>query len=213
LKVNESETLTDKYEKLLLIGLEKIQKIATNENVNQRIVGLRKLRDKNDKDMIRSFFHYVLSNMVSKSNWMISRATERGGLIFSICDEGLALLMMMNNWEVWEEMSSGKERTRGELLNTMFTNSRVESNDPNVTIKVIKGWSGKGMKEFNKIMTYLVNVRNEEHVIEMEKELMQEYKELDMGKTGKRKRDGNDQFLLEDRVTPFDAYNIGFQQV
>ena len=48
-------------------------------------------------------------------------------------------------------------------------------------------------------MTYLVNVRNEEYVVEMEKELMQEYKELDTGKMGKRKREGNDEFLLENR--------------
>ena len=42
---------------------------------------------------------------------------------------------------------------------------------------------------------------------------MEEYKELDMENIGKRKRDGNDEFILEDRVTPFDGYSIGFKQV
>ena len=95
----------------------------------------------------------------------------------------------------------------------MFTNNKVETNDPKVTIKMLKGWSGKGVKEFNEITTYLLNVRNEEYVIELENELMQEYKELDMENTGKRKRDGNDEFILEDRVTLFDGYSIVFEQV
>ena len=202
-----------RYDKLLLIGLDKIRKIATQESMNNRIVGLRKLRDTNDKDIIRAFFHYVLSHMVSRSTWLMQRSTQRGGMIFSICDEGYAILVMMNNWEVYERLSNGEERTRGKLLKTLFTNSKVETNDPKVTIKMLKGWSGKGMKEFNEITTYLLSVRNEEYVIELENELMQEYNELDMENTGKRKRDRNDEFILEDRVTPFDGYSIGFQQV
>ena len=197
----------------MLIGLDKIRKIATQESMNDRIVGLRKLRDTNDKDIMRAFFHYALSNMVTRSTWLLERSTQRGGMIFSICDEGYAILVMMNNWEVYERLSNGEERKRGKLLKTLFTNSKVETNDPKVTIKMLKGWSGKGVKEFNEITTYLLSIRNEEYVIELEKELMQEFKELDMDKTGKHKRDKNDEFILENRVTPFDGYSIGFEQV
>ena len=181
--------------------------------MNDRIVGLRKLRNTNDKDIIRAFFHYALSNMLSRSTWLLERSTQRAGLIFSICDEAYAILVMMNNWDVYERMSNGEERTRGKYLKTLFTNNKVESNNPNVTIKMLKGWSGKGVKEFNEITTYLLNVRNEEYVTDLENELMQEYKELDADNTGKRKRDGNDEFILEDRVTPFDGYSNVFQQV
>ena len=213
LEVTESDSIMDRYDKLLLIGLDKIRKIATKENINDRIIGLRKLRDTNDKDIIRAFFHYALSNLIFKSTWLLQRSTQRAGMIFSICDEAYAILVMMNSWDVFERLSSGEERRRGKILKTLFTNSKVESNNPNVTIKVLKGWSGKGMREFNEITTYLLGVRNEEYIIELENELMQEYEELDMENTGKRKRDGNDDFLLEDRVTPFDGYSIGFQQV
>ena len=203
----------ERYDKLLLIGLEKLRKIATQESMNDRIVGLRKLRNTNDKDIIRAFFHYALSNMISRSNWLLERSTQRAGLIFSICDEGYAILVMMNNWDVYERLSNGEKRTRGKLLKTLFTNNKVESNNPNITIKMLKGWSGKGVKEFNEITTYLLSVRNEEYVTDLENELMQEYKELDADNTGKRKRDGNDEFILEDRVTPFDGYNNVFQQL
>ena len=213
LEVRETDSIMDRYDKLLLIGLDKIRKIATQESMNDRIVGLRKLRDTNDKDIIRAFFHYALSNIVTRSTWLLERSTQRGGMIFSICDEGYAILVMMNNWEVYERLSNGEERKRGKLLKTLFTNSKVETNDPKVTIKMLKGWSGKGVKEFNENTTYLLSVRNEEYVIELENELMEEYKELDIGNIGKRKRDGNDEFILEDRVTPFDGYSIGFEQV
>ena len=203
----------ERYDKLLLIGLEKIRKIATQEGMNDRIVGLRKLRNTNDKDIIRASFHYALSNMLSRSTWLLERSTQRAGLIFSICDEAYAILVMMNNWDVYERLSNGEKRTRGKLLKTLFTNNKVESNNPNITIKMLKGWSGKGVKEFNEITTYLLSVRNEEYVTDLENELMQEYKELDADNTGKRKRDGNDEFILEDRVTPFDGYNNVFQQL
>ena len=193
--------------------MDKIRKVATQESMNDRIVGLRKLRDTNDKDIIRAFFHYVLSNMLSKITWLLERSTQRAGMTFSICDEGYAILVMMNNWDVYKRLSNGEERKRGKLLKTLFTNNKVETNDPKVKIKMLKGWSGKGVKEFNEITTYLLNVRNEEYVIELEDELMQEYKELDMENIGKRKRDGNDEFILEDRVTPFDGYSVEFEQV
>ena len=154
LEVRETDSIMDRYDKLLLIGLDKIRKIATQESMNDRIVGLRKLRDTNDKDIIRAFFHYALSNMLSRSTWLMERSTQRGGMIFSICDEGFAILVMMNNWDVYEKLSNGEERTRGKLLKTLFTNSRVESSDPKVTLKMLKGWSGKGVKEFNEITNY-----------------------------------------------------------
>ena len=69
LEVKETDSIMDRYDKLLLIGLDKIRKIATQESMNDRIVGLRKLRDTNDKDIIRAFFHYALSNMVTRRTW------------------------------------------------------------------------------------------------------------------------------------------------
>ena len=56
LEISENDLLWDRYDKLLLIGLDKICKIATQESMNDRIVGLRKLRDTNDKDIIKAYF-------------------------------------------------------------------------------------------------------------------------------------------------------------
>ena len=200
----------DQYNLLMMKGLLKIRKVATLTDTNNRIIGIRKLRGMNDKDVIRSFFHYVLSNMISNSLWSVGKSEQRAGLLFSIHDEAFSLLVMMNNWEVWEQMALGEKRGKGISGKTLFTNKTVELDDFKVCIK---GWSNEGLKVFNEILNYLATVRNNANTINMENELMLEYKNLVLDKSKKRRRDYNDNVLLEERVRPFDGYSMNFEQV
>ena len=63
---------SDQYNLLMLKGLTKIRKIATLSNTTNRIVGIRRLRGTKDKDILRSFFHYGLSNLTSNGNWNVN---------------------------------------------------------------------------------------------------------------------------------------------
>ena len=67
--------------------------------------------------------------------------------IFTIHNEGFALLTLINNWKVWEAMAKGAKRTRGSEAMTLFTNVKETYNN-GAEVK-IKGWSNEGLKEFN----------------------------------------------------------------
>ena len=42
---------------------------------------------------------------------------------------------------------------------------------------------------------------------------MMRYKRIDTMRKGKRRRESNDEYILQDREIPLDAYNITFVQV
>ena len=69
------------------------------------------------------------------------------------------------------------------------------------------------MKEFNEIVNYLVSVRNNSNVIDMENKLMEEYQNVELDKSKKRRRTINDNVILQERVRPFDGYLMNFEQV
>ena len=108
-------------------------------------------------------------------------------------------------------MAKGEKREKGRQLETIFTNQKKQIGDIEVRMK---GWSNNGMREFNKTLRYLISVRNLYEWQKIENELMNEYKEMDDDKSGKkRKRDNNDEILLMDREAPLDAYSLNFVQV
>ena len=198
------------FNKLLLRGLHKIREIAIKPSNAERILALRKLRGLKDKDVLRAFIHYALSNMIANSIWVGSRSEKRAGLMFSLQDEAYAILIMMNNWGVWERMVKGEKRDRGKSSDTLYTNKTVTINSVNLSLK---GWTNEGMQEFNDILEYLSTVRNNEDTIEMENEIMNEYNDLDYIKSRKRKKRDHDDILLSERIRPFDGYNMVFEQV
>ena len=116
-------TVKEKRDLLLLKGLSKIRDIGNRQNVANRVSGFRMMRTKNDKDVLRSFTYYALRYMVPIHVWNGSKDRMKISHIFSIHDEAFAILVMMNNWKVWEGMALGEKRSRGEKTNdTIFTN-------------------------------------------------------------------------------------------
>ena len=164
----------------------------------------------NDKDVMRLFFHYILSSMISNSMWSVGKTKQQAGLLFTIQDEAFTLLLMMNNWEVWEKMALGEKRGKGMSDKTLFTNKSVDLNNVSVCIK---GWSNDGLKEFNEIVNYLTTVRNNSNVIDIENEILEEYQNVFFDKSKKRRRTINDNAIWQERVRPFDGYSMNFEQV
>lgn len=201
----------EKRDMLLLQGLSKIRDIGNRQNVANRISGLRTMRTKNDKDVLRSFTYYALRHMVPIHVWNGSKDRMRISHIFSIHDEAFAILVMMNNWKVWESMALGEKRTRGgKTTDTLFTNKKYVLNNVNVNIK---GWSNDGLKEFNVILRHLMTVRNKPIMKQLEEELLAEEKELGSINLRKRKRaTNNDEIIISEREVPLDAYSLNFAQ-
>ena len=213
IELNENDDNLDvkgKREMILLKGLEKLRKIGLLEDKSERVLGLRMIRTNSNKDVFRSFVNYVLKYMVPTSTWNGSKDCMRLSYIFTIHDEGFALLTLINNWKVWEAMAKGEKRTRGSEAMTLFTNVKETYNN-GAEVK-IKGWSNEGLKEFNHILRYLMTVRNKNEMKQMENELMEEEKDLLAEKSKKRKRVNNDDIMMAEREIPLDAYNMNFIQ-
>ena len=207
----DERTVKEKRDLLLLKGLSKIRDIGNRQNVANRVSGFRMMRTKNDKDVLRSFTYYALRHMVPIHVWNGSKDRMKISHIFSIHDEAFAILVMMNNWKVWEGMALGEKRSRGGKTNdTLFTNKHHMCNDVKINVK---GWSNDGLKEFNVTLRYLMTVRNKSNMKQMEEELLDEEKELGSMNLRKRKRGfNNDEVLISEREVPLDAYSLNFSQ-
>ena len=167
------------------------------------------MRERFNIDIYRAFAHYGFSNVVPSNVWNVSKSEDRISKIFSIQDEAFVLLLLMNNWSVFESMARGEKRERGKQWETLFTNRTKTYNGVQVKIK---GWNNEGLKEFNETINYLTTVRNMDAVINVEENLMKEYKEMRNKRRGKRKRDNNDDLILAERVLPQDGYSQTFIQ-
>ena len=205
---NQENPLTHKQR--LLKGLHKIRVTGKRADIRDRIVGFRTLRDLKDENVLLAFVDYVLKHMIANNVWLASRSEEKAGNLFSLHDEAFAILTMMNNWDEWEKMASGERRGRGKQGDTLFTNQKKSINGKSL---LVKGWSNEGMIEFNKIVRYLSQVRNKDDIIEIERKVMMRYREIDTMRKGKRRRESNDEYILQDREVPLDAYNMSFVQI
>lgn len=207
-----------------LKGLEKIKQLAVE---GEMCVGLRQLRDMKDAITLKAFVHYALKHTVPNATWVGSKLEVCIGRIFSICDEAFAVLVLMNNWKEWEEMLSGKDRKRDEESKTLFTNKHITLADGDGGQSMrggkrkkkdklqMKGWSEEGISEYNKIMMYLANVRNEAEYKCVEEQLLNMYKDEDKNSNmGRRRKCGAaDELILSKKTKPLDAYSLTFVQL
>ena len=207
---NDDELSSEElYHEKLLYGLAKIRRLCSVTDITLRKSNIRRMRERFNIDIYRAFAHYGLSNVVPSNVWNVSKSEDRISKIFSIQDEAFVLLLLMNNWSVFESMARGEKRERGKQWETLFTNRTKTYNGVQVKIK---GWNNEGLKEFNETINYLTTVRNMDAVINVEENLMKEYKEMRNKRRGKRKRDNNDDLILAERVLPQDGYSQTFIQ-
>ena len=104
LNINENQTserINDSLSKIL-VGLRKIKVLANKtEDRNE----LMKIREKEDMDMFRTFVHVFLIHSKRKMDWRYEKYQTRIGKLFTIFDEALVILLMMNSWSCYEEKS------------------------------------------------------------------------------------------------------------
>ena len=207
---NSNQNNNDERQKLLLKGLKALRNIGNRRNVDTRIQGFRMIRTLKDKDILRSFVHYALRHMIPINVWIQSKQNMKISHIFSIHDEAFAILVLMNNWKVWEAMAKGEKRTRGaRTTDTLFTNKKCSINNVEM---YTKGWSNDGLKEFNIILRYLISVRNKKEQKDMEQVLLEEEQAIIVKCGKKRKRVYNDEIINAEREIPLDAYSLQFSQ-
>ena len=117
-------------------------------------------------------------------------------MLCTIQDEAFVLLLMMNNWKVWELMAKGDKRGRGSSpeINSLslFTNKKAKFGDKE---QVVKGWNRDGINEFNKNVQHLIMVRNMHDTKEIESRLMSEYKDL-LKRGSKQSRENYDDEII-----------------
>ena len=104
LNINESQRTDTNNESLskLLVGLRKIKALANKtEDRNE----LMKIRENKDMDMFRTFVHVFLIHSKRKMDWRYEKYQTRIGKLFTIFDEALVILLMMNSWSCYEEKS------------------------------------------------------------------------------------------------------------
>ena len=209
---NDVHTLSNNHEKILLKGLGSLRSIANINDKDTRVRNIKTIRSKKNKNMMIAFVHYCLSHVVPSSTWSINRSEYQIRKIFTIQDEAFVLLVMMNNWKVWEQMAKGEKRDRGKNWDnfTLYTNKKKNYAGKEI---LIKGWSNDGMTEFNNCQMILKDERGKKTSIEMEDDIVEYYNELDMNKNGKRKRDNHDELILAERVMPLDGYCVNFTEV
>ena len=104
LNIIESQTTDTNNENSskLLVGLRKIKALANKtEDRNE----LMKIRENKDMDMFRTFVHVFLIHSKRKMDWRYEKYQTRIGKLFTIFDEALVILLMMNSWSCYEEKS------------------------------------------------------------------------------------------------------------
>ncbi len=186
---------------------------------------LMKIRDQKNTDLFRAFVHFFLQHTRMKNTWLYERSTQRIGHFFTIHDEAFTILILMNSWGEFEELSTkNTSKIDKKVRKTLYTNCLIAKdgkavlpNDDNAIDTTIetrksKGWTKEGLIMYGTILKHLKKIRNDANQVAMETALLEEYKVIDNG-TRKRKRgdemDGDD----DDDVEILDAFNFEFTAV
>ena len=102
----------------ILEGLKKIRKLA---HKSEDTMDLMKIREKKDMDTFRTFVQVFLIHSKRKIDWRFEKYQTRLGKLFTIFDEALVLLLMINCWSCYEdkariEFSTPRKKDMDRLL-------------------------------------------------------------------------------------------------
>ena len=186
---------------------------------------LMKIRDQKNTDLFRAFVHFFLQHTRMKNTWLYERSTQRLGRFFTIHDEALTILILMNSWGEFEELSkTNASKISKKVRKTLYTNCLLTKdgkvvlpNDENIVDTSIrtrktKGWTKEGMQMYGKILNHLKTIRNDTYQVSMENALLEEYRLIDNG-TRKRKRDDGTDSENDDDIEILDVFNFEFAAI
>ena len=84
----------------ILEGLKKIRQLA---HKSQDTMDLMKIREEKHMDSFRTFVQVFLIHSKRKIDWRFEKYQTRIGKLFTIFDEALVLLLMINCWSCYED--------------------------------------------------------------------------------------------------------------
>lgn len=87
-------------------GLKLIRELSESKEDGS---DLMTIRNHKNKLMFRAFVHFFLKHSKSKREWRCNKTSERIGRLFTIHDEALIILLMINCWGLMEDKAKGVE--------------------------------------------------------------------------------------------------------
>ena len=141
-------------------------------------------RKEGSKEILKLLSEIAFVPMVSREKWKLNYTTVLLSSILTVADETFALLTMENNVNEWMMiLKHGKDaETKGQ--HTIYT-SKGENKDGTK-----KGWSLDGKKRFNDIYDSVVLERNTRHSKDLEKSVLEKWKE-ELSAQSQRRRERN----------------------
>jgi hypothetical protein len=96
----------------------------------------------NKEDSYQIFCDHVLSQVVGKNDWKTRAGKEMISSIATVSDEAFAILLVENNYQVWEDDALGTCGEGGVKASSRYTVNGAGT-------KKYQGWTREGLKRFN----------------------------------------------------------------
>ena len=205
-----SYSVMDEYRKAGGIpkSVEKVLNLAKTKKVEE-------LREVVDNDGFQFFAEVCLKSVVKRREWRQNHRRRNLSEFVTKADESLALLVLENNIYGWMDKVEGKVNTVSDVevegdarASKKRVRLRTEYTDGGKSRGIKKGWSGEGIRRYNKIITKVGVLRKDvDRVNSLEDEVRSRWRSK--GITDTKGKDNNDDESstdeeVEEALTEFD---------
>jgi len=166
----------------LLLGLKNIREFMGQGVLERDTLPLFLRSDNVTIQTFRAYVFFCLNCAIPRGEWEPNRSQVRIGKLFTIFDEAMIQLFMLNHWDNWVGESKGKSINK-QNRHSIYTWCKCSKNGT-----IIRGWSGDGLKRYDRLLIELAQLRNKEPQVNMENSLLKEYKDMEEGQLNNRKR-------------------------
>jgi len=166
----------------LLLGLRTIREFMEKGKIERDTLPLFLRSDKVTIQTFRAYVFFCLNCAIPRIEWEPNRSQVRIGKLFTIFDEAMIQLFMLNHWDNWVGESKGKPINK-QNRQSIYTWCKCSKKGT-----IIRGWSGDGLKRYDKLLRELATLRNNDTQVDMENILMKEYKDMEEDTSSNRKR-------------------------
>lgn len=167
---------------------------------------LEELRDHDNLDAFEVFVLYVIPPVVRKMLFRAKRLHDRVSSFVTIPDEAFAMLILENNAEKWRffyNSSSGLLDADGKKTKPKYCPTNTNASQSSYT----GNWTEKGIERYNELCDLVQSRREESHVVEDEKYLLERMHSMFGKKSGYYRRDVEEEDPALSRKRVKMAYN------
>ena len=193
----------------LLLGLKTIREFM-RKGIKERDTLPNFLRsDTVTTQIFGAYVFFCLNCAIPRTDWETNRSQVQIGKLFTIFDEAMIQLFMLNHWDNWVSMAKGQPPTK-QNRQSVYTWCKCSRKGT-----VIRGWSGDGLKRYDKLLRELAVLRNRKTQVDMESELLNEYIKMEDVKSNSKKRKiGNEiNETEEEQYDMIDPYEFQYTPV